>query len=307
MYRVEVDWAPAYELLVSLKAYVDKTTHKTLELGPNWAKTVRTQLSPETAAELSAREVLQGVNLVDLLIHQCPGERGAASFLTWLASLSQGDLYEYLAPFVGDRHSEWLQDLGALRDRAVHLLTAWNEQYFRNVDGAILDGLLADSEEKRALAVTLNPEELVEMATSGVRFLPSDELEVVLVIPQYHFRPWNLHDTFRRMRLVQYPADVLPTAPGEPSPRLMRLVRALSDESRLRILRLLAQGPGSFTDVVRATGLSKSTVNHHMVALRAAGLVRVHDPGERMLIYILREDAIDEMGDRLREYLSFEL
>jgi hypothetical protein len=40
-YRVEVDWAPAYELLVSLKAYVNRREHKTLELGAVWARGVR--------------------------------------------------------------------------------------------------------------------------------------------------------------------------------------------------------------------------------------------------------------------------
>src|SRR5207253_2672019 len=35
-YRVEVDWAPAYELLVSLKAYLSRPEQKILELGAGW-------------------------------------------------------------------------------------------------------------------------------------------------------------------------------------------------------------------------------------------------------------------------------
>jgi DNA-binding transcriptional ArsR family regulator len=305
MYRVEVDWAPAYELLVSLKAYVARTEHKMLELGTQWARRVRRQLHPELAATLAARDAMRGINLVDLLVYQCPRERDAASFLEWLASLSDGELYERLAPSVVRRHVELLGDLGELRDRAVRLLSAWNEQYFRTVQPEILEGLREDSKEKRALIETTQADELVEMATSGVHFVPEIHLDVVLLIPQYHFRPWNLHDYFQRTHLVQYPADVLQPVEGEPSPRLLRLVRALSDESRLRILRMLAQGPATFTDVRRFTGLSKSTVNHHMVALRAAGLVRVHGaPKERMLTYTLRENALDELGERLRAYLG---
>jgi DNA-binding transcriptional ArsR family regulator len=306
MYRVEVDWAPAYELLLSLKAFADRTIHKTLELGPNWARTVRAQLSSELSAELTSRRAVQGLNLCDLLIYQREGSRDAMGFITWLSSLSQGQLYELLAPHVAERDTELLRNLGALQDRAVRLLTAWNEQYFHDVDVAILEGLCAEAEAKRAAVGAMSPEDLVELATSGVHFEPTPELDRVLLVPQYHYRPWNIHDVFRRMRLVEYPADVLSAAEGDPPQDLMRLVRVLADESRLRILRLLAQGPGSFTDVLRATGLSKGTVSHHMVALRAAGLVRVHDSGDKTLTYTLRQAAIDEVGESLREYLRSE-
>ena len=57
-------------------------------------------------------------------------------------------------------------------------------------------------------------------------------------------------------------------------------------------------------EVVALTGLSKSTVNYHMVALRAAGLVRVLDTGERSTTYTLRPEAIDLLRDDLRSYLT---
>jgi DNA-binding transcriptional ArsR family regulator len=307
MYRVEVDWAPAYEMTLSLKAFADRPEHRTLELGRDWAPQVRSQLTPELSGTLTSREAIHGVNLMDLLIYQCEGDRDPMSFLDWLASLSDGDVYERLAPHVVERDFGLLQNLGALRDRVLRLLTDWNDQYFRHVDGAILDGLRTEAEERRAAISETSPDDLVELATSGIRVQPGPELDVVLLIPQYHYRPWNIHDTFRQMRVIEYPADVVPTPSGEPSPRLMRLARALSDESRLRILRFLVGGPATFTDVLRASGLSKGTVSHHMVALRAAGLVRVHDTDFKTLTYTLREDAIGELGERLREYLSCEL
>lgn len=304
MYRVEVDWAPAYELLVSLQAYASRNEHKTLDIGAEWVRSVRRQLHPELAATLASRDALRGFNLVGLLVYQCPGERDASGFLAWLASLSDGELYERIAPIIAKRNVELLDDLGGLRDGAVRILSAWNTQYFQTLNAEILSGLQEDAEQKRALIETTSAEVLVEIATSGVHFVPASDLEVVLLIPHYHFRPWNLHATFQRKRLVQYPADVLQPVEGEPSPRLMRLVRALSDENRLRILRMLSQGPATFTDVLRFTGLSKSTVNHHMVALRAAGLVRAHDPGEPMPTYTLREGALDELGAGLKGYLN---
>ena len=82
----------------------------------------------------------------------------------------------------------------------------------------------------------------------------------------------------------------------------------MSDESRLRILRFLAREPRTFTTLVELTGLSKSTVNHHMMTLRAAGLVRVietGDPGKghHRATYELRPHALDDLSARLRAYL----
>src|SRR5438094_10364397 len=105
MYRVEVDWAPAYELLVSLKAYVNRPEHKTLELGAGWVTGVRQQLRPELAAELTSTEALSDVHVPNLLVRQCPGDCDVAGYLQWLSTLSLGELYERLAPFVLEGHT----------------------------------------------------------------------------------------------------------------------------------------------------------------------------------------------------------
>src|SRR5918911_4410280 len=278
-YRVEVDWTPAYELLVSLKAYVNRREHKTLELGAGWAKDVRRQLQPELAADLAAADALADVHVPDLLVWQCPGDRDVAGYLHWLGALSVGELYERLAPYVLEGRTPLPRDLSAVQDRYVRLLVAWHEQYFRLVDRVILSGLAADAAAKLALVGTMAPEALVEAATCGVHFLPQPGPALVLLVPQYHFRPWNVFQDYRGLRRIQYPSDALPAVPREPPPGLLRLTRTLSDESRLRILRFLATGPRSFTDVVQFMGLAKSTIHHHMVVLRAAGLVRVHDSG----------------------------
>jgi DNA-binding transcriptional ArsR family regulator len=303
MYRVEIDWAPAYELLVSVKAFAGRREHKTLDLGAAWVRAVREQLTSELAAELSSSNALECIKLLDLLVWRCPDDRSATGFLTWLGARSAGELYEYLAPYLSPI-VRLPSDLGALRDRSVRLLSAWEEQYFRQLDPAILIGLEEEAETKRLLAATMPPDELAELAMSGVRLAPETNPPLVLLVPQYHYRPWNLFVSAEGMRFVEYPADVLPSPPGEPPPHMMRLARALSDESRLKILRLLTAGPLSFTEVVAATGLSKSTVNHHMVMLRASGLVRVEDTASKTVSYVLRLDAVDDLADQLHGYLK---
>lgn len=182
----------------------------------------------------------------------------------------------------------------------------WNDEYFSAIDPAILTGLAAEAAATAALVETMEPLALVEQATNGVVFVPEPRPETVLLIPQYHYRPWNLFSTFRDLRIIQYPVDAVPAAPGELPPGLMRLTRALSDDSRLRILRFLSAGPQSFTAIVRFSGLAKSTVHHHMVVLRAAGLVRVHasQGGGIADSYSMRPHALDELDRQLRAFLA---
>ncbi len=304
MYRVEVAWAPAFELLASLKAYVNRSEHQTMDLGVAWVKEVRGRLTPKLTTELAAPRVLRVVDLFDLLAWQCPGEPDARSFLEWVRALSLGDLYERVAPFVLRSHFAVPDDLEGARQWYLRLLAAWDEQYFGQVDPAVLAGLRTDAAAKTALIAGMAPDDLVEMASNGVQIAPEMAPEVLVLVPQYHHRPWNLFSYYRNLVLLEYPADVLPPAAGEPPTGLLRLTRALSDPSRLRILRLLVDDRRSFSELVTMTGLAKSTVHHHMVALRAAGLVQVYDVGGKTVTYRLRPNAADDLGNRLRSYLT---
>lgn len=269
MYDVEVDWAPAYELLASFVAYTDRQVRGLNELDRDWAARVRAALPSGFPGGGGDRPALEP------LIRACPGSRDADSFLDWLGRAERG--------------RPW-----------VSTLRTWNQAYFRTVAPAVLAGLAAEADLRRAGG--LGPRELVEDATAGVWLEPAPGLETVVLVPQYHARPWNLNTIEDGVHWILYPADVLPAAPGQPPAGLMRTLRALGDPSRLRILRFLAGGDRSFTDIVRHTGLAKSTVHHHMAALRAAGLVRTHARGEAAEGYSLRPGALEAVGGRVASY-----
>ncbi|MBV8716454.1 MAG: helix-turn-helix transcriptional regulator, partial [Chloroflexi bacterium] len=72
----------------------------------------------------------------------------------------------------------------------------------------------------------------------------------------------------------------------------------------LRILRFVADGPRTLTEVARFIGLSQPTVHHHLVQLRAAGLVRVHFVANAPSRYSLRPHALDQLSDQLGRYLQ---
>lgn len=306
MYRAEVRFAPAHELVVSLSAYLNRKGRKTLDLGPAWAGQVRDQLSPDFAAELAElKESLPPLE-IHLLIEQCPGESDPDSFLRWFAALSPGEIYERLEPYRSPGDPPLHTDLGWYRNYLVAVLTRWNEQYFRKVDPAILAGLAAEAAALRDRAAATSATELVEGATNGILLDPECGAEKVVLIPQYHVRPGNVVRLFRGTGLILYPADQLVFSQGDILPQLMRVVRALSDESRLRILRFLNQEPRTFTDVVKFTGLALSTVHHHLITLRAAGLIRAHEGGggPRAALYSFRPAALHELAPRMLAYIQ---
>lgn len=88
--------------------------------------------------------------------------------------------------------------------------------------------------------------------------------------------------------------------PLEPLPpqRLVAALRALGDETRLRILGLLARRPHCAQELVEVLELSAPTISHHIGALRAADLVRARkDPP--YLMYTLHEPTLRAVGGAL--------
>jgi ArsR family transcriptional regulator, arsenate/arsenite/antimonite-responsive transcriptional repressor len=78
----------------------------------------------------------------------------------------------------------------------------------------------------------------------------------------------------------------IPIRAHEPLPeqkrdRLVAMLRALGDPTRLEIFRLIAAqaGPMCVCDVVDGFSLSQPTISHHLKALREAGLVTVSRRG----------------------------
>jgi ArsR family transcriptional regulator len=63
--------------------------------------------------------------------------------------------------------------------------------------------------------------------------------------------------------------------PAREQERWARLFKALSDPTRLEILRLVAaqQGPTCVCDIVDRFDLSQPTISHHLKLLREAGLL----------------------------------
>jgi len=77
-----------------------------------------------------------------------------------------------------------------------------------------------------------------------------------------------------------------------------RIFKALSDETRLRILSLLTGGELCVCDLMTTLGLPQSTVSRHLAFLRNAGLVEDRRQGVWMF-YRLTSGGDPVLGDFL--------
>ncbi len=72
----------------------------------------------------------------------------------------------------------------------------------------------------------------------------------------------------------------------------VRFARALADDHRQQILRLLWGRELCVRDLVQALGLSQPAVSHHLRVLQQVGLLRAREAG-RQTFYTLDLDALD--------------
>ena len=170
----------------------------------------------------------------------------------------------------------------AMRDEAalelvVGILRDWEAAVFRWHLGEVGEILERETEELRDRARILSPEDFLDEATTGAEVLETPGTDEVHVYPTWVLRPWNVVWEQASSILLGVPVAEhrLVTDPETPPDRLVQLAKALGDERRLRVLRRLTEGSYSLAELAEHFALPKSTLLHHLVILRSAGIVRV--------------------------------
>ncbi|HEX9655259.1 MAG TPA: metalloregulator ArsR/SmtB family transcription factor [bacterium] len=92
--------------------------------------------------------------------------------------------------------------------------------------------------------------------------------------------------------------------PEEYVRRASKILKLISEESKLRIMLLLAkEGPCSVTEISETLRLTQPTVSHHLSLLRAADLV-TNDREGKNIFYDINETTWREMGRQFFDYLQ---
>jgi len=194
-------------------------------------------------------------------------------------------------------------DGAALKTELVDVLAQWAERVFKPEAPTIMPILERDAEAKRDLARDLPIDRFVTAATNGVEFAPRPGIDRVVMIPTFVIRPLVSYLEFGEVLLIIYPVadESISVDTDTPPLRLVRLSKALGDEKRLRILRALADGEKSLMELAETFSVAKTTMHHHMIVLRSAGLVSVGVGSKR---YRLRHETVPDVGALLSGYLG---
>ncbi|MGH2445569.1 MAG: ArsR/SmtB family transcription factor [Candidatus Limnocylindria bacterium] len=194
-------------------------------------------------------------------------------------------------------------DRDQFKAELIAVLSEWADRVWKPESLTIMPIIERDAEAKRELQRELPLDRFVTTATNGVEFAPRPGINRVVMVPSFVTRPLVSYIEFGEVFVIVYPvADESVTAEGDAPPlRLVRLSKALGDEKRLRILRALADGEKTLMELAEMFGVAKTTMHHHMLILRSAGLISVAVGSKR---YRLRTETVPDVGALLSGYLG---
>ncbi len=209
-------------------------------------------------------------------------------------------------------HDDHVKDLATtlykeprqLIDAATAVLRAWLPA-FQTIEARVGEMIRRDVAARAGDRATLDVFELIEQTTGGIRWLSEPGVRRVILAPSYFARPYNFLLGSADWRLFGYPisdAALDAADPFAPPPAVVRLHRALGDDTRLRILRLLRDRDLYLTEIAQELDLSKPTIKHHLALLRAAGLVTITESGS-VIYYSLRPSRLDDASGEVKHFL----
>lgn len=182
------------------------------------------------------------------------------------------------------------------KQRVLAVLELFEREVFEPVAAALVGELERDAAAKQRLAASITPEELIAAAAGGYVYEREPELDAVVLIPQLASRPWLLLCQHASTRIIGYPVADRATV----EERAVLIGRALGDETRVRMLRSLAAGDATLSELADLAGIAKSTAHHHLAHLRAAGLVTLHG-NARAYWFVLRAEGLADARRLLGE------
>ncbi|EJV84538.1 ArsR/SmtB family transcription factor [Bacillus cereus] len=333
-YNVQMKYSILFECALGIAAITHKRLIDTLEKTQSEWEEIRQSLSIEMRAHLQFVEENNTWKALLQLLYE--GDfQDLSQFIANIDSLSEEDLKYICLPFLGEVYqakrrlaasgeasvihelkelthdhqffSTYIEfvchaDVRELKTHLIAVMTGWYDSVVKKEAEEIVSILERDYEAKNEMNKKMQPEEFVEWATGGVTYMPEPSVHHVLLIPQITYRPWNIEADIEDTKVFHYPVaneSIHPEDPYEPSYFLVHKHKALGDEARLRIVKLLFEQERTLQEITERLQLGKSTVHHHLKLLRSAKLVDIQD-GK----YVLRKKAVQSLAKELDAFLN---
>lgn len=204
------------------------------------------------------------------------------------------------------RALDLLADPAALGAAYRRGLGEYYEGFFREEERRILPELERALERAQEAASRLSVAQLFAELSRGIRVESHLEQEELVLVPCWWGFPRILYaDTGPGRQTVLFGARPPEASliPGDAVPGgLLLALEALSDPTRLAILRALAETPMTQADLARKLRLRPPTISHHLKHLRLAGLIEYIGTGRDETRYGARMSQIEETAASLKGF-----
>ncbi|WLD94288.1 ArsR family transcriptional regulator [Alkalihalobacillus sp. AL-G] len=332
-YEVRIESSLLWECALGIAAITNKRLLKTLDQPDNYWERIRQSLSDEMIEQLNFVEKNNTWKALLQLLHQ-KSFSDLNTFQTYIDSLTVEELRFICIPYVGSKFQEirsqasngdptaihelqsltkdniffptyiefiCTYDVQALKEHLVTVMEGWYQTVIEPTADNLSSILKTDTVSKQNMKMKMKSEELVEWATGGISYPPEPNVQNVLLIPQYIYRPWNIEADIEGTKVFYYPVANESIHPGDaytPGYFLVQKHKALGDEVRLRIVKLLSEHARTLQELTEQLELGKSTIHHHLKILRSARIVEVRDSK-----YTLKKSSITALAKELEHFL----
>jgi predicted DNA-binding protein YlxM (UPF0122 family) len=333
-YQVKFEYSILWECALGIAAITNTPIIKTLDKPMDYWRDTRKSLSKDLVQHL---EFVEKNNTWKALLQLLHKEKFSdlSEFTSYIQDLSETDLKFNCLPFIGSefqairhnaalgeesaikemkqltsenpffpRYIEFISkaDINHLKGHLITVMTGWYDTIIKRDSEQLHRILQTDYEVKKQMGEKLSPEELVEWATGGVAYRPEPSVNNVLLIPQYTYRPWNIEADIEGTKVFYYPIANESISPNDrytPNNFLVLKHKALGDEARLRIVKLLYENDRTLQDITAQLNIGKSTIHHHLKILRSAKLVEITDSK-----YSLKRKEVVFLSQELELFLN---
>jgi DNA-binding transcriptional ArsR family regulator len=207
----------------------------------------------------------------------------------------------------------WWSRPAEFGERLLAALQCYQEAFFAEEEVRIQPALEAWLARARDLAGRLSLPDLVEELSQGLRVAGPPPVAEWVLAPSFWTTPFVCWDETIPERQIWLfgarPADAS-LVPGAAVPdALLQAMKALSDPTRLRILRILSRQALIPAELARRLRLRDQTVTHHLEILRLAGLVQIdmgRGHGKYKETHATRTEAVAAAWDALQQFMEEE-
>lgn len=196
----------------------------------------------------------------------------------------------------------------AARSQFADLLEQYHVAAFASEVVRLSEPLQEAARHALELLSVLSTTEAIERLTGGYTLAEDLLMRRITLAPSVFIYPFMFSrvDVASGDALIAFgvQTDLLQKNDPAPSdPQLGRVIRALADPNRQKLVHLLARRSMFGPELVAALGLAQPTVHHHLAQLRAASLIRQQREKGGMR-YTLREDTTTQSLDALRRLFA---